>query len=151
MKWRMADAVERFEPWRLIVGRKAVSLEEYDLGKPLGRAAALPETLVLECAVEFGRWLVMASSDFVECALLEAVADWRVRGPAGRGCRLWIKLRGETAVTGAESGTLALAAEIADDDGKAIADGRLTIRRVPLAGLADTGRMRLLWKELFRN
>jgi len=37
MKWRLIDKLERYEPWRSVSGRKAVSFEEYSLLKPFGR------------------------------------------------------------------------------------------------------------------
>lgn len=149
MKWRLADAVDEFEPWRRIAGRKAVSLEEYDLGKPLGREGSLPETLVLESAVAFGRWLVVASSGFAESAVLESVDGWRVLGTAGRGARLRVELVAESGTD--RPGSLALSARVADEEGTPVASGRLCLQLVPLASLADPESVRLLWSELYQE
>ena len=147
MKWRMADVIDEVESWRRIAGRKAVSLEEYDLLRPLGRPGVCPESLLIESAVAFGRWLVVKSSEFTESALLDEVTGWKVHQPTGRGS--WVQV-----VVTVESTTqqeLAVLAELTDAAGNPVATGRLRLRKVPLAELVDPESLRLLWTELKRG
>lgn len=64
MKLRLVDRITAWVPYAQIAGRKAVSFEEYRLREPLGDEPALPETLLIECFLQLGNWLILLSSDF---------------------------------------------------------------------------------------
>ncbi len=143
MKWRFLDRIDKLEPCRSITGRKAVSLEEYDLLVPFGRKGVLPESLLLECAVAAGRWLACVSSDFRSTALLAEAETFRFERAPGPGDRIDIALDvadwdDDRIVVGA---TLRIAGETA-------ASGRLALDLVPLAEVEDVPALKALSKEL---
>ena len=144
MRWRFVDRVTAFEPWRRIAGRKAVSLEEYQLLKPFGREGVLPESLVLESCVEHVRWLAAASSGFQQACVLEAVEGFNFSGQAGMGAVLEVeaKLAG-----GAGAGPLQASCRVTAG-GQEIAAGRITLGLVPLAESFDRDFVESLWREI---
>ena len=145
MRWRFTDRVERFEPWRAIETRKAVSLEEYSLLERFGREGAFPESLVLECCVEAARWLVAASSGFDQAGVLEAVESFAFSGPAGMGDALEIKV----ALAGpAGQPPLQLDCRVTAA-GRTVAAGRIAVGLVPLAEGFDRDWVGGLWRELY--
>lgn len=64
MKHRLVDRILDWQPRTSIRGIKTVSLEEYSLKDAVGEYPRLPESLVLESAVQLGQWLMVLSSDF---------------------------------------------------------------------------------------
>ncbi len=145
MRWRFVDRVTAFESWRRIAGRKAVSLEEYKLPAPLGREGVLPESLVLECCVELGRWLAAASSDFRQACVLEEVAGFAFSGQAGMGDVLEIEVR----LSEGGAGSASVRAECrVSTSAREVAAGRLVLGLVPLAEGFDPDFAASLWREL---
>ena len=157
MRWRLADRVESFEPWREIRGRKAVSLEEYELLAPLGREGACPESLVLESCVEFARWLVAASSNFEKTCVLEAVGDFRFLEEAGMGDSLAVavaaagergKVSGPLAVKAPDTFSLFALQCRVERQGRPVAAGGIVVGLLPLAEGYDREAVECLWREL---
>ncbi len=142
MRWRLVDRVDRFESWRLLAGRKAVSLEEYSLLEPLGRRGVLPESLVLACCVEMARWLAAASSGFELTGVLESVENMNFARQARPGAALEIGLEAT------RSGDALRAECTVRCGGKELAAGRLGLGLVPLAGSFDREWVEGVWKEL---
>lgn len=64
MKFRFVDRITAWTPHQRICGVKVVSFEEYSLKEPFGDEGRLPETLLLECLLQLGNWLILLSSDF---------------------------------------------------------------------------------------
>ena len=142
MRWRLVDRVDRFESWRLIAGRKAVSLEEYSLLEPLGRRGVLPESLVLACCVELVRWLAAASSGFELTGALESVEDMNFARQARPGAAL------EIGVQAARDGDALRADCAVRCGGQELAAGRLGLALMPLAESFDREWVEGVWKEL---
>ena len=144
MRWRFADRIIAFEPWARVAGRKAVSLEEYQLLDPLGREGVCPESLLLECCVEHVRWLVAASSGFQEACVLEEVEEFKFAGEAGMGAVL--EVAAELSGT-RRDGPIEAACRITCS-GRELAAGRLRVGLVPLAEGFDPELTESLWREL---
>ena len=144
MRWRLVDRITAFEPWARIAGRKAASLEEYSLLERLGRPGEVPETLLLESAVQLAAWLTIRSSEGRQTALLEAVSDLTFSGRVGAGGAFETRARVERR----EEGRLEVAWE-SDAEGKPLCSGRMTLSVVPLADFCDPGRIEPLWRELY--
>jgi 3-hydroxymyristoyl/3-hydroxydecanoyl-(acyl carrier protein) dehydratase len=142
MRWRLVDRVDRFEGWRLIAGRKAVSLEEYSLLEPLGRRGVLPESLVLACCVEMARWLAAASSGFELTGALESVENMNFARQARPGAAL------EICAETTRSGDALRADCVVRCGGEELAAGRIGFALVPLAGSFDREWVEGVWKEL---
>ncbi|MFB3882793.1 MAG: hypothetical protein ACE149_16125 [Armatimonadota bacterium] len=143
MRWRLVDKITDLTPWQGIAGVKAVGLEEYCLLEPLGREYALPESLVIECCVELGRWLVVASSSFSLMALLGGVDDFAFARPAEGGELLEI----EASVVTRSDAIVCLDCTVSAA-GRGIAGGRLTLQLLPLADGHDREEMAGRWREL---
>ena len=143
MKWRFVDRIEQFEPWRTIRCVKTVSFEEYSLLERWGRGGEFPASLMLEAAVEAGRWLTMVSSDFARAASLSEVQELRCVRPATRGDVLrtiaTVRERSEACVG------VAFAQEA--DDG-VLMTGRLILNLSPLDEAFDGTSLRGLWSEI---
>jgi 3-hydroxymyristoyl/3-hydroxydecanoyl-(acyl carrier protein) dehydratase len=144
VRWRFADRITAFEPWARIAGRKAVSLEEYALLDRFGRGGVLPESLVLETCVEHLRWLAAASSGFREACFLEEVERFAFAGRVGMADVLEVSV----ALSGpAREGRLAAQCRVACA-GRAVAEGSIRARLVPLAESFEPERVELLWREI---
>lgn len=143
MRWRFADRIDAFEPWRMIRGRKGISLEEYSLLERFGRPGVMPESLVLEACVHFARWLVAASSEWRQSCLLERIEDFVFESEAGMGDNL----RVEIMVTGRSEGEMRVACEAGAGE-RLIARGTIVARLVDLNKIQDTEAMRIMWREL---
>jgi len=143
MRWRLLDTVDRLEPWALATGRKAVSLEEYRLGEPLGRDRALPETLVLACCAELARWLVLRSSEFRHTAAPSEVTGFSFPSTTGPGevLRVAVTAQAHTATA------LSLLCR-ADVQGREVAKGALAVDLLPAAEWEDSERVGVAWREL---
>ena len=145
MRWRLLDRITAFSPWTAIHGRKATSLEEYSLLAPLGREGRLPESLLLESAVQLGRWLALKSSGFQSTCLLESAERFSFLSPLGMGDAVgW-----EIAVLAKQNETLTVRCA-GQCRGEPIAHGTLGLRLVPLADLEAAEPVAMLWEELFR-
>ena len=144
MRWRLVDRITAFEPWARIAGRKAASLEEYSLLERLGRPGEVPETLLLECAVQLAAWLVIRSSGGQQTALLESVSDLRFAGRVGAGGAVETRARVER-----RDGDRLDVAWKSDSEGKPVGSARMTLTIVPLANLCDPERVETLWRELY--
>jgi 3-hydroxymyristoyl/3-hydroxydecanoyl-(acyl carrier protein) dehydratase len=144
MRWRFTDRVDTFVPWRSIAGRKTVSLEEYSLPDPFGRAGACPASLVMECCVELGRWLAAASSGFEQAAVLEGVEAFAFRGAAGPGDALAVTV--SVTRRGAEALDVDCRVEAG---GRPVAGGALRLVLVPLGEGFARDRVAAQWRELY--
>lgn len=143
MKWRFVDRIEQFEPWRTIRCVKTVSFEEYSLLERWGRGGEFPASLMLEAAVEAGRWLAMASSDFALAASLAEVRELHCLRPAARGEVL------RTTMTVKERCDSCLEVEVAQEaGGTKLLSGRLDLRLSPLDEAFDATSLRGLWLEI---
>ena len=143
MRWRFVDRITAFEPWQAIAGRKAVSLEEYYLLRPLGREGILPESLVLESCVELARWLVAASSGFARVAELAAIERFALHRQATPGEVLHVDGR----VIAAADPQLSLDCRVAAEGGP-VAAGRLEFAVVSADGRYPVGELEELWREI---
>lgn len=144
MKHRGLDRLETWVPRASIVGIKAVSFEEYCLKEAFGGPPALPESLLLQAAVDLAGWLVMLSTDYgrlwwpEECE--EARFAARLR-PGGR-ARLAATVLAwdEAAMTCRVEGTV--------DGAPLFAAGPWRGRLLPLADWRDPADMRVLYSEI---
>jgi 3-hydroxymyristoyl/3-hydroxydecanoyl-(acyl carrier protein) dehydratase len=144
MRWRFVDRVTAFEPWQHIAGRKAVSLEEYKLLEPLGREGVLPESLVMECCVELGRWLIAASTEFKQTCVLGGIDRFEFQAEAGMGAVLEVETRLEGG-----AGAVPLRADCrVTAGGREVAGGKITLGLVPLAEGFDPDFTASMWSEL---
>ena len=148
MKFRMVDQIEHWQPRHSIRGRKVVSFEEYQLKKPQGDEAALPESLLTESMFQLGGWLMILSSDFTEMGLVtrfeEIRFDRRVR--PGEGVQLEVTVR-----SWREDGVV-LDGRATDDAGRSIATGRGCLAvPVPLADYNNPEDLRVLYEEIYRG
>jgi hypothetical protein len=143
MRWRFVDRITAFESWRMIGGRKTVTLEEYDLSTRLGREAALPETLLMESAVQLGRWLVMASSDFQSTVCLREMERFECMRECGMGDAIDITLRVEEREEARL--TVSCAARVARVE---VGAGRFSLDLQPIEDLFDPVAVGCLWREL---
>ena len=144
MRWRFVDRVTRFDPWTTIDGRKGISLEEFSLLKPFGRKGALPETLLVESCVHLARWLVVASSNFRESALLSSVDSFAFE----RGTRPGETLDLRVDLGMVQPDEIRFECEIAVE-GHWLARGILGLRRHSLGELGAAEDARTLWRELY--
>ena len=144
MRWRFVDRIVAFEPWSRIRGCKAVSLEEYSLGRVLGHEAFLPDALLLESLVQLTRWLVSASSAFRCSAILTAVDELRVLGRATMGDTLTVD-----AIARERAGAVLAACCTSCVQGRMIAQGTITVQLVPLPELVEAECVEVLWRELY--
>ena len=143
MRWQLIDRLADLAPWQRVVARKAVSLEEYDLLAPLGRAGVLPESLLLETAVAALRALVEVSSQATRTAVLAAVDDFRYAGRAGCGDVVTVA----AAVTARDDATLTARCDLRAG-GRPLAAGTLTVALLALAEVADPRDAATLAREL---
>lgn len=143
MRWRFVDRITAFDAWKRIEGRKAVSLEEYSLLAPQGREGEFPESLLLECCVQFARWLIVASSDFHWTGELAGVGDFRFEQIVRAGQLLHV-----SSVTTAQSDdAVEMTCELISSSGLVCA-GALTFRIAPLQDSQDPLSLKILWKEI---
>lgn len=143
MRWQMADRIHAFEPWQQIAGCKAVSLEEASLLNRMGRPDCLPDGLLVEAAVQFGRWLVIASSDFQQHALLQEVEGLRIELHPHMGDVLQYAVE----VKARNDGSITCALQIRFAE-RVAAEGRLMLQIAPLAGYAEETEIRRLWQGI---
>ena len=143
MRWRFADKLNDFRPWLALAGTKAVSLEEYNLLEPFGRAGAVPESIVLEACVQVVRWLVSRSSDFEQTCVLSGVEGFAFSGEAGMGDVLEIR----AGVLGRTGTDVEIRCEVTCG-GRPIARGTVAVSLVPLANGFDRGLVEGTWQEL---
>ena len=143
MKWRFVDLIEQFEPWRAIRCVKTVSFEEYSLLERWGRGGEFPESLMLEAAVEAGRWLAIASSDFALAASLAEAQELRCVRPAARGEVL------RTTMTVTERSDVEFGVKFSQETGGTVLmTGQLLMRLSPLKEAFDATSLRGLWQEI---
>jgi 3-hydroxymyristoyl/3-hydroxydecanoyl-(acyl carrier protein) dehydratase len=144
MRWRFVDRVTSFEPWKRMIARKAISLEEYSLLKPFGRKGTFPESLMLESCVESVRWLVAASSGFTQVCILCEVSDFQFEREVGMGHVLEIaatvKQRAENDLNVA-CGVNCL--------GENVAHGEIGVVLAPLSESFDREIIETMWRELY--
>jgi len=143
VRWRFLDRIVRFEPWRAIVGRKAISLEEYSLPRPFGRMGSFPESLVLECCVEAARWLVAASSDFAQTSYLSEVREFRIE----RETRMGDALEVSASLTRRDGGQIEMECRVNCGDSLA-ARGTIVVDLMPLSEAFDGVFVQGMWREL---
>lgn len=145
MKWRFIDRIDSWQPWQRLAGRKVVSLEEYCLGEPLGRRGVFPETLLLETAVEGCRWLVLASSEFVQSCSLAEVREFSVLQPVGMGAVLELTV---ALAPPPEAGYVTAVCELGTAAAGLVARGTLRLQLAAAAAHLATEDMRTLWQNL---
>lgn len=143
MHWRFLDQVDRFEPWRAIAGRKAVSLEEYLLLRPLGRTGRFPESLVLECCVEIVRWLVAASSGFAQTSYLSEVQEFRIERETSMGDVLEVS----ASLARRDERRIEIKCRV-DCSGNPVARGTIAVDLMPLGEAFDRAFVEGMWREL---
>ena len=144
MRWRFADRIDAFEPWKMIRGRKGISLEESSLLERFGRPGVMPESLVLEVCVHFARWLVAASSDWQESCLLTEIKEFVFESEARMGDNLRIALSLSQPV----DNRLWMHCVVSADE-RLVAQGNLALDLVTLTDLQDLESMRIMWQELY--
>lgn len=145
MRWRWIDRIVRMDLDGACAGVKAVSLEEYALGEPLGRRGALPETLAMECAVALARWSIIVTSDFTETGAWFESLDFSMRAATRPGDRIDVEARPlSSAGDGDET---APRRSFAISLG-ALGDGTLTLRRGTLADYDDPAALRALYASI---
>jgi len=143
MRWRFMDRIESIEPWQSAEGIKAISFEEYSLGKPFGRKGILPEGIVLESCIHMIRWLVIKSSNFRNTCVLKEIERFAFDREAGMGDVLHITVR-----VMARDDT-ALKAECAvKGGGHDIASGAIAVEFLPLDQCMDPEAACTMWKEV---
>jgi hypothetical protein len=143
MRWRLIDRITRFEAWRAIEGRKAVSLEEYSLLEPLGRKGAFPESLMLESCVHLARWLVAASSGFERLCVASEVERFQIDRGATAGAVLDVSVT----VSSRHADALRVACGVSSES-RGIGRGAFEVSLFPLDAAAAAADMRTLWQEL---
>jgi hypothetical protein len=144
MRWRFVDKVDSLTPWQEARGRKAVSLEEYSLLLPQGREGEFPESLCLESCVALVRWLVAASSGFERTCVLNEVQEFALTERVTMGDMLEIRA---TVIHRNEQG---LVAECGVNCRNApVAQGRIAVTFLPLAGACDGELLSGTWKEIY--
>lgn len=144
MRWRFADRIDAFEPWKLIRGRKAISLEEYSLLERFGRPGVLPETLVVETCVHFVRWLAAASSGWRASSRVVSFKNFTFESEAEMGDQLQIEVTGKLHIIDRHLYECRVTA-----GEKQIAHGSVDIELIPLADLHDPESLKLMWRELY--
>lgn len=144
MRWRFADRVDAFDPWKLIRGRKGISLEEYSLLERFGRSGVMPESLVLESCVHFARWLVTASSEWRQTCLLKEIEEFVYESEA----RMGDNLRIDVSVKERAGGHVWVHCAVSADE-RLIAQGNLALDLVPLTDLQDPESLSIMWQELY--
>ncbi len=143
MRLRMVDAVTAYKPWQSIHGRKVVSLEEYHLLEKTGRKGVLPESLLIESAVELGRWLIMVSSDLTLEATLDALLNFQITREIQ--CRDVV----EISLTLLEKNDEHIAMQCKMRvHGEMAAHGKIHWKPCALASLHPVETCRLLWEKL---
>ena len=90
MRYRLADKIFTWAPWRHLRGIKAASFEEYSLREALGYEPALPESLAIGAMLEMGNWLTILSSDFAQMAWTIEIEECRFERVPGPGESLLI-------------------------------------------------------------
>jgi len=80
MKFRLVDTILSYTPDRSILGRKAVSFEEYSLKEAFGEEGRMPDMLLLESFLQLGNWLILLSSDFQKMAMVVKLGRVMFRG-----------------------------------------------------------------------
>jgi hypothetical protein len=143
MRWQFVDHIETFDPWVSIRGRKCISLEEYHLLARFDRTGVLPESLVLESFVHLGRWLVAASSEFSESALLDEVLDFSFTEELGMGSTLAM----EMTVQARQADSLLLICRGWDSQ-HPVSQGILRLSLHALGELSERQSVLMLWREL---
>jgi 3-hydroxymyristoyl/3-hydroxydecanoyl-(acyl carrier protein) dehydratase len=146
MRWRFADRIDAFEPWRRISGRKGISLEEYSLLERFGRRGVLPESLVLETCVHFARWLVAASSDWRQSCLLAGIEEFGYESEARMGDNMRVEIKTAGNPDGDDK-TLRLVCNVSAQE-RRIASGTLALKLVDLDSIQDAEALKIMWREL---
>jgi hypothetical protein len=146
VRWFFVDRVLEYEPWRRIVTRKAISLEEYYLHAPLGREGVFPESLLLECCAESAWWLLAASSSFTQVAEMTDVPLLTLTREATAGTVLTVTLTTDKPFT--PSLPFHLCIDVTGDT-QPIACGQLICRPAPLTEHSRTSLVRSRWEELY--
>jgi len=144
MRWRFVDKVDSLTPWQEARGRKAVSLEEYSLLLPQGREGEFPESLCLESCVALVRWLVAASSGFETTCVLSEVQEFAFTGRMTMGDVLEMKA---TVIRRNEHSLVAECSVHCRN--VAVAQGRIAVTFLPLAGAFDEELLSGTWKEIY--
>ncbi len=80
MKFRFVDRITSWQPHERITGLKAVSFEEYSLKDAFGDEPRLPATLLLECILQLGNWLILLSTDFQQIGSVVRIHDVQFHG-----------------------------------------------------------------------
>ena len=144
MRWQMVDHIDYFEPWHCIEGRKNVSLEEGYLLERFGRSGILSEGILVESMVQLGRWLVLASSNFLQSALLDEIASLRIESIPSMGDALSLSARAE-----AVEGDLLPCCMTVQRQACLVAEGRMVLRLMESNNLVRANTTPLLWRELY--
>ncbi len=144
MRWRFADRIDAFEPWKMIRGRKGISLEEYSLLERFERPGVMPETLVLESCIHLARWLVAASSDWRASCLIKRIEEFSYFSEAAMGDQLQI----EAALTARTDELFAVECAAKAGD-RRVARGKLDLELIPIEQVQDPESLKLMWRELY--
>jgi len=143
VRWRFVDRIDRWEPWRSIAVRKAISLEEYSVLDRFGRRGVFPESLAIEICVQAGRWLAVRSSEFRSLALLAGLFALRFEGEAGIGDVLVARL----AVTSRDDRGFEATGDVSAGE-RRIAAGAFAFELADLGVYDDPDLTRGWWREL---
>lgn len=138
MKFRMVDRILACEEGR-IETRKTVSFEEYSLLKVWGRKGALPETLLLQVAVESASLLLSSQSQRRQLGVLEWVEELRFHSETQPGSVLRCEVRME-----ADAFIFSL-----EDQRGPVASGRLGLQSLPLSEYFRPENFDLQWEALY--
>jgi 3-hydroxymyristoyl/3-hydroxydecanoyl-(acyl carrier protein) dehydratase len=146
MKHRLVDRILDWRPRTSIRGIKTVSLEEYCLKEAFGESARLPESLVLEGAVQLGQWLMVLSSDFACTGVLAGTERVCFDAPVRPGERMVLNV----SVQDYDHDRLTFDAAGTISGRPCLAVTRCSLVPLPLVTCCDPADLRVLFGEIYQ-
>lgn len=144
MRHRGIDRIESWTARQRIVGVKAVSFEEYCLKEAFGGPPALPESLLLQAAIDLTGWLVMLSTEFTSLWLADELGRAVFANPLRPGGRA----RMSATVVAWNADALVCQVDATADGTPLLTSGPWQGRIVPLADFRNPDDMRVLYSEI---
>jgi 3-hydroxymyristoyl/3-hydroxydecanoyl-(acyl carrier protein) dehydratase len=145
MKFRFVDRIVSWTPYDRICGLKAVSFEEYSLKERFGDAGRLPETLLLECFLQLGNWLILLSSDFNQMGMVIRLSQVRFH----EGLRPGQSLRMEVVLANRRDDGFELSGEGRAGDRTIITGLNCLAVPIPAEEYVNPADLRVLYSEIF--
>ena len=143
MKFRLIDRIIDIRHGERIKTRKAVSFEEYSLSKLWGRKGVLPESLIVQFAVESACHLIAFTTNFQKIGILKEIIIARFFEQTMPGDILF----GTIDMSPVDQTRLLCDFKIQTED-KQLADGSFIAEPIPLHNCFHPDHYMLMWRGI---